>query len=211
MPTGVPFSTPSDLSAFASFVVSRWRSAKVTSRRSSAGSPSQWNATLAPLPASTCRSTQLYVALSLPPTNHFAYGRFHSQTVSNGSNHVTRSRASVLPELVAAPVVDLRLRVRLRGELLGRRIAPLLEEQRVDRLRLAGSLRLEVVRVLRQVLRAVVGDEDEILEAAAAPAPAVEARLERHDVAREQSSSPARASPGCSCTSRPTPWPSEWK
>ena len=94
MPTGVPFFTPSDFSAFASFVVSRFRSSNVTSRRSPSGSPSQWNATFAPLPASTCRSTQLYVALSLPPTNHFAYGGFHSQTVSNGSNHVTRSRAS---------------------------------------------------------------------------------------------------------------------
>src|ERR1044071_3783230 len=93
MPTGVPFFTPSDLSAFASFVVSRWRSANVISRRSPSGSPSQWKATLPPLPFSTCRSTQLYVALSLPPTNHFAYGSSHSHTVSNGSNHVTPSRA----------------------------------------------------------------------------------------------------------------------
>jgi hypothetical protein len=38
-----------------------------------------------------------------------------------------------LPELVEAPVVDLGRRVRLGGELPGRRIPPLLEEHRVDR------------------------------------------------------------------------------
>src|SRR3954447_16272860 len=44
------------------------------SRVSPSGSPTQWNATLSPLPATTWRSTQLYATLSLPPTNHFALG-----------------------------------------------------------------------------------------------------------------------------------------
>src|SRR5262249_60031117 len=41
--------------------------------------------------------------------------------------------ALALPELLEALAVDIRLRVRLRGEALGRRVAPLLEEHRVDR------------------------------------------------------------------------------
>ncbi len=64
-------------------------------RRSSSGSPSQWYATLSPLPAATCRSTQLKQTLSLPPPYHFAYGCSHSRSSWNGSNHVTRSRPSV--------------------------------------------------------------------------------------------------------------------
>src|SRR5215216_2039173 len=46
--------------------------------------------------------------------------------------------------------------------------------------------RLEVVRVLREVLTAVVGHEHEVFEPATAPAAAVEAGFERDDVAREQ-------------------------
>jgi hypothetical protein len=37
------------------------------------------------------------------------------------------------PELLEVALVDLGLRVRLRGEVLGRRIAALLEEDRLDR------------------------------------------------------------------------------
>ena len=84
-------------------------------------------------PASTCRSTQLKQTLSVPPRNHFAYGGSHSYSLANGSNHVSRSRALALPERLERLVVDLRLRVRLRGELRRRRIAPLLEEHRLDR------------------------------------------------------------------------------
>src|SRR6476469_2502406 len=55
--------------------------------RSSPSSPRQWKATRSPLPASTCRSTQLWLTLSLPPTNHFANGGFdQSRTVSKSSN-----------------------------------------------------------------------------------------------------------------------------
>ena len=64
------------------------------SRRSPAGSPSQWNATLPPAPASTWRSTQLKQTLSLPPRKNFAYGGSHSYSSSNGSNQVIRSRPS---------------------------------------------------------------------------------------------------------------------
>src|SRR3954451_11259549 len=44
------------------------------SRVSSSGSPTQCSATLSPQPFSTCRSTQLYAALRVPPTNHLANG-----------------------------------------------------------------------------------------------------------------------------------------
>ena len=40
-----------------------------------------------------------------------------------------------LPELVEVPLVDLRLGVGLRGELRGRRVAPLLQEDRLYRVR----------------------------------------------------------------------------
>ena len=120
------------------------------SRRSPSGSPSQWNATLAPRPCSTWRSTQLYETFSVPPRNHFAYGGSHSYNVENGSNHETRSVALRAQNDVEVLVVDRGLGVRLRGELRRRRIAPLLEEQRVDR---HGC---EVVRVVREVLGPVV-------------------------------------------------------
>ena len=62
------------------------------SRVCPSGSPTQWKATLSPLPASTCRSTQLYDALSLPPTNHLAKGGLlQSRTSVNGSAQVIRS------------------------------------------------------------------------------------------------------------------------
>src|SRR4029079_1583198 len=44
------------------------------SRVSSSGSPTHCSASLSPLPSSTCRSTQLYAALRVPPTNHLANG-----------------------------------------------------------------------------------------------------------------------------------------
>jgi len=75
-------------SALANRTTSRWSSAYVMSRRSPAGSPSQWNATLPPAPASTWRSTQLKQTLSLPPRKNFAYGGSHSYSFENGSNHV---------------------------------------------------------------------------------------------------------------------------
>src|SRR5436190_19519726 len=48
------------------------------------------------------------------------------------------------------------------------------------------ALRREVVRVIGEDLRAVLGDVHEILEAAAAVAVAVEARLDRDHVARDE-------------------------
>src|SRR2546426_12691721 len=95
MPTGVPFFTPRSLSAFAKRTTSRRRSANVIVRRSPSGSPSQWYATLSPLPASTCRSTQLKQTLSLPPRYHFAYGGPHPQSLEEGSHHVTPVRPSL--------------------------------------------------------------------------------------------------------------------
>ena len=61
--------------------------------RVSPGSPSQWNATLSPRPASTWRSRQLLVTLSVPPTNHFAKGSSHSRIVSQSLSQSSRSAA----------------------------------------------------------------------------------------------------------------------
>src|SRR3954453_9881786 len=83
MATRSPFSTPSSVRPLAALHTSRLRSAYVIVRVSP-GSPSQWKATLSPLPASTCRSTQLYAALSVPPVNHLANGGLdQSRTVSH--------------------------------------------------------------------------------------------------------------------------------
>ncbi len=62
--------------------------------RVSPPSPSKWIATRSPLPASTCRSTQLYATLSRPPTYHFAKGASSQSSVRSKSvDHVMRSRA----------------------------------------------------------------------------------------------------------------------
>ena len=62
------------------------------SRVSSSGSPTQWKATLSPAPFSTCRSTQLYAALILPPTNHLANGGLSQSRT--WSHLVSQSRRS---------------------------------------------------------------------------------------------------------------------
>ena len=75
----------------------------------------------------------------------------------------------------------------------------------------AGSRRaqgVEVVRKVRQVLGAVLGDEHEVLEPAAAEALAVEARLERDHVAGDELAGRRGRGSAASCTSSPTPWPS---
>src|SRR6478736_4739522 len=65
------------------------------SRVSSSGSPTQWSATLSPLPASTWRSTQLTEALMVPPTNHLAKGgSVQSRTWSHFRPQSSRSAAS---------------------------------------------------------------------------------------------------------------------
>src|SRR3954447_1890515 len=53
--------------------------------RLSPGSPAKWIATRSPLPASTCRSTQLYATFSVPSLNHLANGGFDQSSVSVGS------------------------------------------------------------------------------------------------------------------------------
>ena len=62
--------------------------------RSSPGSPSQKYATLSPPPASTCRSRQLYDALSCPPSNHFTQGGSQVMTVSQRLTQPSRSACS---------------------------------------------------------------------------------------------------------------------
>ena len=65
------------------------------SRVSSAGSPTQWKATLSPRPAATWRSTQLTEALMVAPVNHFAKGGLdQSRTWSQGCPQSSRSAAS---------------------------------------------------------------------------------------------------------------------
>src|SRR4051812_48032763 len=58
------------------------------------GSASQRIATLSPLPAATCASRQLYERFVCPPTNHFAYGGFHSSTLSHLRNQCSSLAAS---------------------------------------------------------------------------------------------------------------------
>ena len=82
IPTTSPASTPSLLSAFANRQTSSRRSAYVIVLFVPS-SPSHQYATLEPLPASTCRSRQLNVALILPPTNHFAQGGCQSRVRSH--------------------------------------------------------------------------------------------------------------------------------
>src|SRR5688572_18469351 len=95
MATRSPFSTPSSSNAWVALQTSSLSSAYVRSRVSSSGSPTQWNATLSPLPASTCRSTQLTAALRVPPTNHFANGGLdQSRTWSHFWPQSSRSAAS---------------------------------------------------------------------------------------------------------------------
>ena len=55
--------------------------------RRSPGSPSQMIAALLRRAPRTWRSTQLTLAFSVPPTNHFACGGFHSSTRVHGVNH----------------------------------------------------------------------------------------------------------------------------
>ena len=91
--------------------------------------------------------------------------------------------ALALPELVEAALVDVGLRHRERRELRRRRVAPVLDEDRLDRLVAHSSKSYGKVR---QHLGAVGGDEDQILEPDAAVAVAVEPRLERDHVALDE-------------------------
>ena len=61
--------------------------------RVSPGSPSQWMATLSPLPASTWRSRQLYATFNVPPSNQRAFGICQSSVVCHGSAQSSSSAA----------------------------------------------------------------------------------------------------------------------
>src|SRR5918994_2492425 len=68
---------------------------RVSATPSWMGSPTQWSATLSPLPASTWRSTQFTAALIVPPTNHLANGGSdQSRTWSHFRPQSSRSAAS---------------------------------------------------------------------------------------------------------------------
>ena len=107
--------------------------------RVSPGSPSQWNATLSPRPASTWRSRQLSDTLSLPPTNHLAKGSSHSRTVSKSL--VPREQLARLagPERLGVGVgLVVERRVgdeRVLHEVGGRRERAVLDEVVLDRRR----------------------------------------------------------------------------
>src|ERR1700682_4332834 len=95
MATRSPATTPRSVSALAARDTSASRSEEVRLRLSPTGSPSQWMATRSPFPASTCRSTQLYATLSLPPTNHLANGASdQSSTSVNGVSQDNRLACS---------------------------------------------------------------------------------------------------------------------
>src|ERR1700740_968775 len=101
-------------------------------RASSAGSPTQWSATLSPRPASTCRSTQLYAAFNLPPTYHFANGGVDQASTLSHRGVPVQALGLLGPERLPVPrgpLVGLGREVRVLGDLL-RRLEPavLLEE-----------------------------------------------------------------------------------
>jgi hypothetical protein len=79
---------PSSTSAFAALHTSRC-SWPYVSTRESPGSPSQISAALFLRQVVTCRSRQLALAFSRPPTNHFASGSFQSSTCFHGSAHAS--------------------------------------------------------------------------------------------------------------------------
>ena len=108
--------------------------------RVSPGSPSQWKATLSPRPASTCRSTQLYAALSWPPTNHFANGGSTSRApVSHCFAQASRSACSSQKASRSASARSYASALTLAavGELL-RRFEPAVLVQQVGECRVAG-------------------------------------------------------------------------
>ena len=124
----------------------------------------------------------------MPPRYHLAYGSSHSSTVSNGSNHVTRSRPSRSQNAR-------RARRRFRAARSpARRIAAAADSgaPRAASSRSCASSRPsrgEIVRELRQVLRPVGGHEHEVLEAHAAVALPVTPGLDRDDVAGDERAS----------------------
>ncbi len=114
--TRSPALTPSSVSALAALLTSRLRSAYVIVRVSP-GSPSQWKATLSPLPASTWRSTQLTATLSRPPMNHLANGGCQSSTWSHSVSHCS-ALGLLFPEgepVLGGVVVEVGLGDRLRA------------------------------------------------------------------------------------------------
>ena len=147
------------------------------------------------LPSSTrpCRRSRLDVAVDaveadveLAAEVPLRVRRLPLESSSNGSNHVTRVAALRLPELLEVALVDVGLGVRLRARTRGRArtAAPRGSIVSIAVLRRHGLF--EVVRVVREHLVAVLGDEDEVLEAQPAVARAVQARLDRDDVAGNQ-------------------------
>ena len=121
--------------------------------RVSPGSPSKWMATRSPWPASTCRSTQLYATLSLPPTNHFANGGFDQSSVSvevGGPGQQRRACSAQKPEPVGVGGgVEIGRAVGLRRELLaGRELAVLVGQVR------QGLVRHSVLQFGQQHVRA---------------------------------------------------------
>src|SRR5579875_3120165 len=94
MATRSPACTPRSVSALAARQTSSVSSRYVIVRVSP-GSPSKWNATRSPRPASTWRSRQFTATLSRPSANHFAKGAFdQSRTCSNGCSQVRRRALS---------------------------------------------------------------------------------------------------------------------
>jgi hypothetical protein len=89
MPTRSPFSTPRARSAAPRRATASRSSANVN-RRTAPSSPSHTSASSSPRPASTCRSTQLAVALNPAPGNHCANGT--PREVSTTLVHATSQR-----------------------------------------------------------------------------------------------------------------------
>src|SRR4051812_26500590 len=88
MRTRSPFFTLLRLSTLAKRQTSRW-SCWYVSTRFSPGSPSHISAALFWRAVPRWRSRQFSETLSLPPTNHLAFGSFHSSTVVHFCCHLS--------------------------------------------------------------------------------------------------------------------------
>src|SRR5689334_784462 len=80
------------------------------------GSPSQRIAVLFPRPCSICRSRQLWLRFVFPPTNHFAYGAFHSSTLSHFLNQCSSLATS--PQNFSGFSIDSRYSLSYSARLL---------------------------------------------------------------------------------------------
>ena len=101
-------------------------------RRSPSGSPSQWYATFDAVARLDVTVDAVEADVELAAQVPLRVRRLPVEELGERLEPGDPLARLGLPELVEVALVDVGLRVRLRGEVLGRRIPPLLEEHRLD-------------------------------------------------------------------------------